>query len=302
MATNYGYHITNKSNINSILKNGLVPNIGKNSRYVREQNFLLYFTTFDKINTWIERFDLDKNEIVVLKFPCDRFGQRYDSANDYFTSDSISPTDISVIEDSKELSLEEFYQINKSLLETETLKKVNELLKKITERLKQIEFASLDPEDTWDYNEADPNLIDILEVLKIVRNLDCKNEFTNILNSIKNQTLKKLCTNNLEITTESEIYNLVDSIFNDTLSDNHRFNLINLNITTVLISVCLLYRQLGRYNRTGKKYGDDNRIWNIDTINREPITNIINQNIHLKAVLEETFKKENNNKIHLSTK
>ena len=30
MALDYGYHITNKSSINSILKNGLIPNIGKN--------------------------------------------------------------------------------------------------------------------------------------------------------------------------------------------------------------------------------------------------------------------------------
>lgn len=300
--TNYGYHITNKSNINSILKNGLVPNIGKNSRYVKEQNFLLYFTTYNNIDTWIERFNLDKNEIVILKFPYDKFGQRYDSANDYFTFNTISPKNISLIDDNKELPLNEFYQINKSVLELESLKKVNELLKRIIERLKQIEFVSLDSEDTWDYNEADPNLIDILEVLKLVRSLDCKNQYQDILNSIKNQTLKKLCTNNLEITSESKIYNLITEIFTDSLSDNPKFNLIDLNIATVLISVCLLYRQLTRYNRTGKKYGDDNRIWDIDTLNREPISDIINQNIYLKAVMEETFKKTNNNKIHLSTK
>jgi len=293
MPLNYCYHITNKSSIYSILKNGLVPNIGKNSRDVKEQNFLIYFTTFNFIDTWIERFNLDKTQIVILKFLCDKAGQRYDSANDYFTDDIISPESISVIDDGKELSLENFYQKNKSLLNLETINKAATLLKTITERLKQIEFASLEPEEGWEYNEADPNLIDILEVLKIIRDLDDKEQFVDILNFIKSQTLKKLCTNNLEITSESEIYKLLDIIFTDSLSDNPQLDLMFLNISTVLLSVNLLFRQLDRYNRTAKKYGDDNRIWSIDTLYRDPVNDVINNNGSLKASMEEIIALDN---------
>lgn len=294
MALNYGYHITNKSSINSILKNGLVPSIGKNSRSVKEQNFLIYFTTFNYIDTWIERFNLDKTQIVVLKFPYDKAGQRYDSANDYFTFDIIPPENISVIDNSEEVLLEKFYLKNKSMIDLETIKKANTLLKIITERFKQIEFTSLGPEDGWDYNEADPNLIDILDMLKIVRDLEDKKQFVDVLNVIKSQTLEKLCANNLEITPESKIYKLLDTIFTDSLSDNPQLTLTFLNISTVLISINLLFRQLDRYNRTGKKYGDDNRIWSIDTLYRTPINNIINSDDSLKDVIEETITLFNN--------
>ncbi len=298
MALNYGYHITNKSSINSILKNGLVPNIGKNSRSVKEQNFLIYFTTFDFIDTWIERFNLDKTQIVVLKFPCDKFEQRYDSANDFFTYDIIPPDSISVIDDGIDISLDDFYQKNKSLLDSETIKNATTLLKIITERLKQIEFTSLEAEEGWDYNEVDPNLIDILEVLKIIRDLDNKKQFSDILNFIKNQTLKKLCANNLEITFESDIYILLDTIFSDSLSDNPQLDIMFLNISTILVSVNLFYRQLNRYNRTAKKYGDENRIWNIDTLYRNPINEIINNNDSLKSVMKEIITLDNNKGIY----
>ncbi len=287
MDSNYGYHITNKSSINSILKNGLVPNIGKNSRSVGEQNLLIYFTTFNSINTWIERFNLDKTQIVILKFPCVKEGQRYDDANDCFTSNIISPESISVIDNGEEFTLEKFYQKNKSLFDLETIKSANTLLKTIIDRLKQIEFASFEPEEGWDYNEVDPNLIDILELLKIVRDLDNKKQFIDALNSIKSQTLKKLCINDLGITAESKIYKLLDTIFTDSLSDNPQFDLISLNISTILVSVNLSYRQLDRYNRTSKKYGYENRIWNIDTLSRNPINDIINNNFNLKDVMDE---------------
>lgn len=287
MDLNYGYHITNKSNIYSILKNGLLPNIGKNSRSVGEQNFLIYFTTFNFIDTWIERFKLDKTQIVILKFPCVKEGQRYDSANDCFTFDIIPPESISVIDNGEEFTLEKFYQKNKSLFDLEIVKNANTLLKTIIERLKQIEFTSLEPEQGWDYNEVDPNLIDILELLKIIRDLDNKKQFTDVLNSIKDQTLKKLCVNNLGITTESKIYKLLDTVFTDSLSNNPQFDLMLLNVLTVLVSVNMFYRQLDRYKRTSKKYGDENEIWNIDTLSRNPINDIINNNFNLKDIMDE---------------
>lgn len=292
------YHITYKSSLNSILKNGLVPNIGKNSRSVKEQNFLVYFTTHEFIETWIERFNLDKNQIVILKFPHDETEQRYDGANDCFTCDTIPPEIISVVNGSEELPLVDFYQKNKPLLDLETRKNATVLLKTINDRFEQIASSSLEPEDGWDYNEVDPNLIDIIDVLKMVRDLDDKTSFADILNSLKKQTLEKLCANNLEITPTSELYKLIDTIFNDSLSNNPQLDLMFLNVSTVLVSVNLLYRQLGRYNRTSKKYGDDNRIWNIDTLEREPISEIINNNSTLKGVLDETIMLIGNKKRH----
>lgn len=294
MALEYGYHITDKSSIKSILKNGLVPNIGKNSRSVKEQNFSIYFTTSDFIDTWIKRFELDKTKIVILKFPYDKAGKRYDSANDYFTYENIPSESITVIDDNEELTLEKFYQKNKKLIDLEAIKKTEIILKKIIDRLKKIDSTSLDSEDDWDYNEVDPNLIDVLDALTIIRDIDDKSQFINILDSIKTQTLKKLCLNNLEITPESEIYKLLDIIFNDSLSDNPKLDLMFLNISTILVSVDLFYRQLNRYKRTGKKYGEDNRIWNLDTLYKDPISNIINNDEILKNVMNEIIMIQNN--------
>lgn len=296
---NFGYHVTNKSCIKSILRNGLVPNIGKNSRSIREQHFLLYFTTFNFINTWIKRFNLDKDQIVILKFPCNKFEQRYDSANDFFTLDTIPPENISVIDNDEEIPLEIYYQKNKLLIDSETKKNLNELLENIIKRLHQIEFNSLESEDGWDYNETEPNLIDILDALKLLRDLDDKNQFCDVLNTIKSQTLKKLCANNLEITPESEIYILIDTVFIDTLSDDSQFDYMSLNIATILVSVDLFYRQLERYNKTGKKYGDENMIWNIDTLYMDSINDTINTNCRLKAIMDEIITLHSNKQKNL---
>ena len=296
---NSGYHITNKSYINSILKNGLVPNIGKNSRSVREQHFLVYFTTFNFVDTWIKRFNLDRNQIVILKFPCNKFERRYDSANDFFILDTISPENISVIDNGEEISLVSYYEKNKLQLDSETEKNLNVLLKNITERLQQIEFTSLEPEEGWNYNETEPNLIDILEMLKIIRSYNNKEKFVDILNNIKSQILKILCANNLEITTESEIYRLIDTVFIDSLSDNPKFDFMSLNLATILLSVDLFYRQLERYNKTGKKYGDENTIWNIDTLYLDSIYDTINNNCKLKDVMEEIIMLHSNKQKNL---
>ena len=63
----YAYHITDISNLKSVFTDGIVPNIGENSRQMHEHHCLTYFTTFDCIETWINRFHLDKNRIVFTR-------------------------------------------------------------------------------------------------------------------------------------------------------------------------------------------------------------------------------------------
>ena len=104
----------------------------------------------------------------------------------------------------------------------------------------------------------------------------------------KKQVLEKLCENNLEITNESAIYKLIDIIFTDSLSNSEpKIKLMNFNIATILLSMDLFYRQLDRYNRTSKKYGDDNRNWNIDVLQIPSITNIVNSDQNLNFIKEE---------------
>lgn len=140
----YAYHITDISNIKSILFNGLIPSIGENSRQVHEHHFLTYFTTINNIESWIKRFNLDKKRIVVLKFKCTNYGQRYDSVGDYFTSDIISPGKIIVVENGEQ-TLKDYYQQNSGVIELELKKSVDSDIMTLTQQLSQIESASLLP-------------------------------------------------------------------------------------------------------------------------------------------------------------
>ena len=146
----------------------------------------------------------------------------------------------------------------------------------------------MEPEDSWDYNETEPNLVDILEALKLIRSIDNKEQYKDVLLHIKKQVLEKLCENNLEITNESAIYKLIEIIFTDSLSNSEaKIKLMNFNIVTILLSMDLFYRQLDRYNKTKKKYGDDNRNWNIDVLQIPSITNIVNSDQNLNFIKEE---------------
>lgn len=260
----YAYHMTSQANVHSILLNGLVPSIGSNSKQVQEQNLLTYFTTLDCVDTWINRFNLDRDDIVLLKFPCSNYIKRMDSANDYFTKDVISSEKILVVGD-EELSLEDFYQQNKEVLDLAEKKRTTTTIKRVVDRLDLINKNEITLEDGWDYFEVDPDIVETMEALKSVKALDNKSEYQDILASIKDQTLQKLVNNDLGITTNSAFYQTIDTLFNDTMADKSNINLETMNCLTVLLRVNLFYRQLDRYNRIGKKY-EDNPKWRFDTI------------------------------------
>lgn len=281
------YHITDISNIKSIYIDGIIPNIGENSRQMHEHNFLTYFTTLDCIDTWINRFNLDKNRIVILKFLCTNYEKRYDSANDYFTSNSFLPEEISVITDG-EVTLNEHYERNKEKIELELNKSILNDIKILKERLEQIEDTNLIPETDWNYNETEPNIIKTIDLLKKIRCLNNKNEYKNTINFIKEKTIKKLLENDLEITTDSELYKSLNIIFDDSLLDKPQTDIMSLNIVTQLISVNLFYRQLDRYKRTQKKYGNDNTIWQFDRLQLEEIQDTLKKDV-FNGLLNETI-------------
>lgn len=282
----YAYHITDISNLKSIFTDGIVPDVGENSRQVHEHHCLTYFTTFNCVETWINRFHLDKNRIVILKFLCTNYVKRYDNANDFFTYDSFLPEDISVVTE-EEKKLKDYYDENKEKIELELNKRVLIDIKFLKERLDQIEVASLNPEAVWVYNETEPNIVKTIDLLKKIRYLNNKNEYKDMIDLIKEKTLKKLINNDLGITEESELYKSLNIIFNDCLLDKSQIDIMTLNIVTQILSINLFYRQLDRYNRTQKKYGNDNTIWQYD---RVPLKNIQNtlKNESFKELLNET--------------
>lgn len=282
----YAYHITDISNLKSVFTDGIVPNIGENSRQMHEHHCLTYFTTSDCIETWINRFHLDKNRIVILKFLCTSYGKRYDSANDFFTYESFLPEDI-LVETEEEKTLKEYYEKNKEKIELELSKSVLMEINFLKERLEQIEDTSLNPESGWNYNETEPNIVKTIDLLKKIRCLNNKNEYKEMINLIKEKTINKLIENDLGITVESELYKSLNLIFNDCLLKNPQIDIKSLNIVTQILSVNLFYRQLDRYNRTQKKYGDDNTIWQYDRLPLEDIQNTL-KNERFKELLNET--------------
>lgn len=97
------YHITKKANLLNIQKNGLEPRIGRRSNNVNEYNKLLCFTTsLRAICIWKERLygEVPFDDLAILSFELEniQYGQRYDSAGDFFTTTKILPENIRVIQ------------------------------------------------------------------------------------------------------------------------------------------------------------------------------------------------------------
>ena len=281
----YAYHITDISNIKSIYVNGLVPSIGDNSRKVHESYPLVYFTTSPFIDRWIKRFDSDKDRIIVLKFLCSNYGYRIDSANDCYTEEMISPSDITVVGE-KEESFLDYYENNKDRIELELEKSIISDIKIIKDRLQEINQNDLTPEENWVYHETEPNIVKTIDLLVKIRDFKNKNKYRNLLEGIIYNSLEKLLNNDLGITKDSELYKAITMIFVDSMNNNYQLDIMSLNYLNELISVNLYLRQLDRYKRTGKKMGDDNNIWSFDDLHLDEIRKTLNNS----NLLGETIK------------
>lgn len=277
------YHMTDISNIKSIVQDGLVPDIGRNSKMVHEVNFLVYFTTKPYINTTIKMLKLNPNSAVILNFECDDYGNRGDFL-DCCTKKQIKPEEISVIVNEQPLTLEKFYNSNKEKINLYHDKKIVDCIREVNERLKEIKDKKVEEEDVWDYEQIDPNIISTMYLLKLLRNCDKKFDFNKIIKNIKEKTFNKLKENKLDFTENTEIYKVLDFLFEDSMKDNHKVSILDFNYLSAILIINLYYRQCIRFNETGKKPDDDNNIWDIDVINLNDIPN----NEMLKRLIEET--------------
>ena len=103
-----GYHITPKSNLYSIQKNGLLPRVGRRSYSVDESDKAVSFTdNLSAILIWKERFfgDTPIDDFAILIFDLDGIQWEkkfcYASVADFYTVESIPPEMIRVIQITK---------------------------------------------------------------------------------------------------------------------------------------------------------------------------------------------------------
>lgn len=97
------YHITKKSNLWNIQKEGLEPKIGRRSNSVDEYKKLLCFTTsLRAIAIWKDRLYKNSSfdDLAVLSFDLEgiEYIQRYDSAGDFFTESKIPPDKVRLVQ------------------------------------------------------------------------------------------------------------------------------------------------------------------------------------------------------------
>ena len=147
----------------------------------------------------------------------------------------------------------------------------------------------MNKEDSWSYNETEPNIIKTIDLLKKIRYLTDKNKYKELIESIINESLMKLMNNNLEINEDSEIYKSLNIIFLDSISDNPQIDITELNYVTQIISVNMYCRQLNRYKRTQKKYGSDNTIWDFDALPLEEIQKSLKNDNFINLLHETTI-------------
>lgn len=286
------YHITEIANLRNIAKMGLVPDIGKNTKYVynHSHTFYTYFATLDKISYWMNLLKIDKDSVVLLKFESTNYHKGIiDNVEEYYTNEIITPDRINVIYDGEELPLIDFYHKYKKSIDMEADRSINRALTIVTNRLKQIEKLHIYPERKFEYHETEPNLVDIMDLLKKIRFSDNKSEFTRAVSVVKKMTLKKLIDNNLGITEKCALYKALDMLFDDALAKNPKLDNKVLNFVTPLLSINLYYRQYVRYIKTGKNYGYDNTIWELNKLSLEIMANRFGNNTYLLNLLEETI-------------
>lgn len=288
------YHMTDIYNMKSIIKDGLVPDIGENSRMVHENNFLVYFTSKPNIDKTIKMLKLNPDQSIILNFECDNYGDRGDML-DCCTKEYIKPEEIRVIVDDNPITLEDFYDLNKEKVNLYHEKKIVECISSIKKRLKEIKGKMIEPEDVWEYEQIDPDIISTMYLLKLLRNHDNKDKYKNIISSIKNQTFESLKNIKIDFTERTEMYKVLDLLFEDSLKDNHEIKILDFNYLCAVLVINLYYRQCVRYNETGKKPDSENDIWNIDVINLDdiPINDSLNKLIEETKMIHEQMSQNN---------
>ena len=282
------YHTTGKENLTYIANYGLNPNIGKNSRMVKEREPRIYFTNDLKfINTWKKRLEINEIDSVVLNFNIDKYLQSYDEAGDYFSKELILPEDIYVIVDNEQIPLKEYYKLHKKECDYEQVKKIYSQIDDINNRLELIKNTKVKPESGWDYLETDPSLIDIIEFIKNISFCEYKDKFSKEVNDIRNETLNAWLEKNLNITKNSSLYKTMDYLFNNIYSECNEFSMSDYSYVMQLCNVNMRQFVLGRYKEIGKKYNSEYSIWEYDSLNVDFLKDKFKNNIYLKELLSD---------------
>lgn len=203
------YHITKIYNIQSIVKNGLLPNCGENSSSIGDKTGYLFFTTYENIDFWIQQFNLNRSEIIILKFVAENEGNRIHEKNDFCTNKSIPADQIYVVTDNGNIPIKDFYLINKDKLEKSNKENIINQLEKLLLNLRNIIT-------TKEYTVED--LAKTLDLLASISVLSDRSEFQKYLIEIKNITLQLLKLNG--INEEVENYRLIEGMFIRFLNNN----------------------------------------------------------------------------------
>lgn len=177
------YHITTIDKIASIVKYGLVPNYGGNSRTVSDKTRRIFFTTKENIDFWMNQFKMKKENTIVLNFKARNTGNRIHDKNDLCTDKSISVDEIFVVTSKGKIAIREYYEQNKLLLDE---LHVNNLRKKIKDVLRMTETCLVENKYTED------NCIQMLDMLAMIIVLEDSTEFIDEVEIIKEGTLKLL--------------------------------------------------------------------------------------------------------------
>lgn len=114
----YLYHLTNEKSLKNILKNGLQPKIGKNSKACGEKNKLIYLSDYEDVPYW--KILLGQN--ILLRVNTDKLSDfkycRYDFYNEYLYDRNIPAEYITVEDNLPQLNLEQRKEFTLSAITT----------------------------------------------------------------------------------------------------------------------------------------------------------------------------------------
>lgn len=284
------YHATEITNIISILRNGLVPSIGKNSRSVHEHNFLTYFSTRESINKWIKTFDI--GDSVILEFDVESFNNRVGYSQDYFTTDIINPSNIMI----EGIKLDEYYKLHKEKIDSALEESIKLKIKEVSNNLNNLVDLGMN-NDPWNIRSTDPNIVEVMDLLIKIRSFDNKKIIKKELDEIMIRVKEILISNDLGIDESSILLSSLYTIYEDVMSDNPMISLEILNYITTILSINMYYRQLSRFNEKGILFTDENRIWDFDRLPLREINKKIYENNIFIELLEETVSLKENQSI-----
>lgn len=160
-----GYHITKRSNLYSIQKNGLQPKIGRSSFFAGEYAEIICFAlSLDSIAFWKNRLYENESlkDLAVLSFDLTDIKYTQRNFEELFTEDAILPERICLVDVALNHETNELYQISeipiteipfkKPEIDNETREQVTEVLadyehKKWSKEFNRVEWKGIKNSD-----------------------------------------------------------------------------------------------------------------------------------------------------------